>query len=64
MRRVCLLSAWFRERIHTSGVSEFLLNGLVAPVSVLPGCCGSFYTAPALAVVSACFATCHNIAAR
>jgi len=28
MRRVCLLSAWFRERIHTSGVSEFLLNGL------------------------------------
>lgn len=37
MRRVCLLSAWFRERIHTSGVSEFLLSGLVAPVSVLPG---------------------------
>ena len=64
MRRVCLLSAWFRERIHTSGVSEFLLNGLVAPVSVLPVRCRSFYTDPALAGVSACFATCHNIAAR
>lgn len=34
MRRVGLLSDWFRERIHTSGVFEFLLNGLVAPVSV------------------------------